>query len=139
MVTHEIGFAGHSNIRSLHTRTIEITRDRDLTPNGDCIIGVGADAGCMDIPSRMKKMIMDSSSRIKVEIIVDKMTFIVLGRGNANLTLEDPDDIVIRKSDFACPRTMAVRCDLASDSIPREMVHTLQDPSRRGTFRITVE
>ncbi|GIS74079.1 MAG: hypothetical protein CM1200mP11_2940 [Nitrosopumilaceae archaeon] len=32
------------------------------------------------------------------------------------------EDIVLRKSDFTCPRTLSVKCDKASDLVPREMV-----------------
>ena len=36
----EIPFTGHKNILSLHKKTIEITKDSQLTVNGDCIVGV---------------------------------------------------------------------------------------------------
>jgi hypothetical protein len=49
------------------------------------------------------------------------------------------DDIVIRKSEFVCPRTLAVKCNKASDLIPREMVLLLQDPKTKGTFTITID
>lgn len=133
---YEIEFFGHGNVRSTHPRTIEITKERNLTPSGDCIIGVGAKCGCKEIPARIKDVIMDSGTKIRIEISVDESSFTVLGRGDANLTMEDPDDIVIRRSSFVCPRTLAVRCDAAADSIPREMIRALQDPFRRATFRI---
>ena len=41
----EIPFFGHPNIRSLHGRTIEITREPHLTLQGDCIVGVGGRIG----------------------------------------------------------------------------------------------
>ncbi len=61
------------------------------------------------------------------------------GRGDKNLTLTHTQDIVIRKSNFVSPRTLAVKCDKASDLLPREMVTLLQDPKTRGTFTIIVE
>ena len=36
----EIPFQGHKNILSLHQKTLEITKDDELTSNGDCIVGV---------------------------------------------------------------------------------------------------
>jgi len=39
----EIPFKGHKNILSLHKKTIEITKESELTINGDCIIGTSAD------------------------------------------------------------------------------------------------
>ena len=61
------------------------------------------------------------------------------GRGHDDLILTHDEDIVIRKSDFICPRTLAVKCDKASDLIPREMISLLQNPKIKGTFTITVE
>ena len=61
------------------------------------------------------------------------------GRGCKELTLTHREYIVIRKSDFVSPRTLAVKCDKASDLLPREMVTLLQDPKTRGTFTIIVE
>ncbi|HEY0579995.1 MAG TPA: DUF371 domain-containing protein, partial [Candidatus Nitrosocosmicus sp.] len=37
LILEEIVFQGHPNVQSLHSRTIEITKDRELTLNGDCI------------------------------------------------------------------------------------------------------
>ncbi len=51
----EIPFTGHKNIRSLHEKTIEITKDSKLTPSGDCIIGINSLYGCKEIPSQIKK------------------------------------------------------------------------------------
>ena len=35
-----VPFLGHKNILSLHEKTIEITKDSELTTNGDCIVDV---------------------------------------------------------------------------------------------------
>ena len=51
----EIPFNGHENILSLHKKTIEITKDSQLTVNGDCIIGVGSNLACIDLPENFKK------------------------------------------------------------------------------------
>jgi len=52
--------------------------------------------------------------------------------------LSHPHDIVLRKSKFVCPRTIAIGCDKASVSIPKKMIHVLQDPQTKGTFVIEV-
>ncbi|MEK6831922.1 MAG: DUF371 domain-containing protein, partial [Thermoproteota archaeon] len=49
------------------------------------------------------------------------------------------EDIVIRKSDFVCPRTLAVKCNKSSDLIPREMILLLQNPKTQGTFTIIID
>jgi len=134
----EIPFYGHENIRSLHQKTIEITTESDLTLNGDCIIGVSANCGCNDIPEKMKHLLCNSKTNIIFTIKVNDFTFKVTGRGHDELILTHPHDIVIRKSSFVCPRTLATNCDKASDSIPRQMIKALQNPDARGIFTIDV-
>ena len=134
----EIPFYGHKNIRSLHPKTIEITTDSDLTVNGDCIIGVRASCGCQDIPEKMKQMLQNPKSKVTCTIIVKDFSFKIKGNGSEKLTLTNPHDIVIRKSSFVCPRTLATNCDTASDAIPRKIVKALQNPEVQGVFRIEV-
>lgn len=135
----EIHFSGHENIRSTHKKTIEITKERNLTLRGDCIIGVNATYGCSDLPECLKEKIKDPTSQIQFSIRVQEYEFIIHGRGHQDITLTHPEDIVIRKSDFTSSRTLAVKCDKASDLLPREMVKLLQNPKSKGTFTITVE
>ena len=134
----EISFNGHKNIRSLHPKTIEITTEPNLTLNGDCIIGVGASCGCNDIPEQMKNLIQNSKSEILFTISVKDVSFKAKGRGHEDLILTNPHDIVIRKSSFICPRTLAIQCNLASDSIPRQLIKILQNPDSRGVFSIDI-
>jgi len=134
----EIQFTGHENIRSNHQKTIEITKESHLTPSGDCIIGVNASASCADLPESLKKKLQNSNSIVTFSIKVGLHEFSVVGKGHENLTLTHLDDIVIRKSDFICPRTIAVKCDKASDLIPREMISLLRNPDTKGTFTITI-
>ena len=135
----EIEFFGHENIRSTHQKTIEITKEKELTPRGDCIVGVGASASCFDIPEDLKEKLKDPESKVEFLIKVKDQEFIIQGRGHKDLTLTHKEDIVIRKSDFVCPRTLAVKCDKASDILPREMVKILQNPSTKATFTIDVQ
>ena len=135
----QIKFSGHKNIRSLHPKTIEITKDSHLTPRGDCIVGVNATCGCKDIPSKLKKKLKDPNSTIKFSIDVNDYSFKFSGKGHKNLLLTHSDDIVIRKSNFVCPRTLAVSCNKASDSIPRKIIQLLQDPKAKGVLTIDVQ
>ncbi len=134
----EIPFYGHENIRSLHSKTIEITTESHLTTNGDCIIGVRASSGCNDLPEKLKTVLQNSKSDISCTLLVKDLAFKIKGKGNKNFTLTNPHDIVIRKSSFVCPRTIAISCDAASDLIPRQMVKMLQNLDAKGTFVIEV-
>lgn len=134
----EVAFCGHANVRSLHKRTVEVTRDAGLTPSGDCIVGVGASSGCRGIPDDLKSALRDSSSKVNVTLEVNGRSFEIRGRGDPGLELSHPDDIVLRTSGYTCPRTLAVGCDRASDSIPQEIVSDLQKPETVGTMIISV-
>ena len=57
MISEEVLFTGHSNVQSLHSRTIEITKDKELTLRGDCIIGVNANKSCKDLSDKIKEKI----------------------------------------------------------------------------------
>ena len=135
----EIEFTGHENIRSNHQRTLEITKESHLTPRGDCIVGVNAKSSCADLPEELKNKLKNPDSKVNFSIKVGDEEFVMEGKGHPDLILSHTEDIVIRKSDFVCPRTLAIKCDKASDLLPRSMVKLLQDPKTIGTFTITVE
>ncbi|WP_299292350.1 DUF371 domain-containing protein [Nitrosopumilus sp.] len=135
----QIEFSGHENIRSNHQKTIEITKESHLTPQGDCIVGVNATSSCADLPEELKQKLKNPNSKIIFSIGVDDEEFVVIGRGHPDLILTHQDDIVIRKSDFICPRTLAIKCDKASDLVPRKMISLLQNPLAKGIFTIKVE
>ena len=135
----EIPFSGHKNILSLHEKTIEITKDNELTVNGDCIVGINSSLACVDLPEKFKKKIQNPNTEIKFSIVSDEYSFIIHGMGSEKLTLKHPDDIVLRKSAFTCSRTIAIKCDKASDDIPRKMVKKLQDPKTNGKLIIEIK
>ena len=135
----EIGFSGHENIRSNHQKTIEITKESHLTLQGDCIVGVNATSSCADLPQELKDKLKARDAKITFSIRVGKHEFVLEGKGHPDLILTHSEDIVIRKSNFICPRTLAVKCDKASDLLPKVMVSLLRDPKTKGTFTITVD
>ena len=136
---YEIEFFGHENIRSNHKKTIEITKELHLTPRGDCIIGVNANSSCADLPEELKNKLKNSKTNIHILIKVGDNEFVLEGKGHPDLTLTHDEDIVLRKSDFTCPRTLSVKCDKASDLVPRDMVSHLQNPKTKGFLIITVD
>ena len=134
----EVPFTGHKHVLSLHEKTLEITKDDNLTPQGDCIVGVNSNISCIDLPEKMKKKIRDPKSKIKFTLKVGKFSFKIEGHGSEKLTLKHVSDIVLRKSAFTCSRTIAINCDKASSDIPRDLVSLLQNPQTKGTMIIEV-
>ena len=110
----EIPFRGHKNILSLHKKTIEITKDSQLTVNGDCIVGVNSSLACVDLSENLKKKIRNPDTEIVFTILADE-------------------------SAFTCSRTIAIKCDKASDDIPRKMVKKLQNPKTVGKLVIEIK
>ncbi len=139
MVQDEVLFYGHPNIRSLHSKSIEITKDDYLTPRGDCIIGIKANKACADLDESIRQGLKSSSAVVKIEVIIGNESFIIKGRGDDRLTMLNPHDIVIRRTNFVCPRTMSILCDKGSSDVPRELVRLLQHREQKGIFRITLE
>jgi hypothetical protein len=139
LLTEEIQFCGHKNIRSLHSRTIEITKDPNLTLNGDCIIGVSATKSCSDLTSAMKNKIRRNQSIVEIDLIVEPFSIKIHGIGNDNLLLTHLHDIVLRKSNFICDRTLCLSCNVSAIQIPRKMIDLLKDPSKQGLLVIGVE
>ena len=135
---YEIEFFGHENIRSNHKNTIEITKESHLTPRGDCIVGVSANSSCNDLPEELKNKLKNPDNTIEFLFKVEDIEFSLKGKGHPNLTLTHQEDIVLRKSDFTCPRTLSVKCDKASDLVPIEMVTKLQIPKTKGLLIITI-
>ena len=134
----EIPFRGHKNILSLHQKTIEITKDEELTSNGDCIVGVSANISCVDLPEKMKKKIRNPKTKITFSIRAGNKKFTIQGNGSKKLSLKHTKDIVLRKSAFTCSRTIAINCDNASSDIPRDFVKILQNPKTLGNMTIEV-
>ena len=135
----EIPFTGHKNILSLHKKTIEITKDSKLTINGDCIVGTNSSLACIDLTEKFKKSIQNPDTTIVFTIVTDEHSFSIHGKGSEKLTLKHPNDIVLRKSAFTCSRTIAIKCDKASDDIPRTMVKKLQNPKTSGKLVIEIK
>ncbi len=133
----EIIFKGHQNIKSTHKTTIEVTKDAHLTPRGDCIIGVNANKGCDDLSDQFKNRLKDDNV-IKISIIVDNYEYSFNAFGSKQLILSNKHDIVIRKSNFVCNRTLCIKSQKASIDIPRDIIQLLKE-GRRGMLLLYIE
>jgi uncharacterized protein len=139
MKEERVAFIGHRNIRCLHNNTIEITKAVSLSTRGDCIAGVSASKACNDFDKEFKARFSESGRRVNLEIKVDEQIFRMHGLTDQRLTLSHDHDIVIRRSNYVCPRTLCVLCNKASFDIPRELVLKLQNPATAAELKIIVE
>lgn len=127
---------GHKNILALHPTTLEITRDEGVTRRGDCIVAVRADKGLRELSPRFKEALRDGA-KLVIEIECGDKRDRIIAFGDERLTLKHSSDMVIRKSDYVCDRTIAVRADKAAIDISRDLVSELRKPDQRVTIILT--
>lgn len=113
---------GHENVLSTNSMTIEFTKEEHLTKRGDCIVAVSADKGCADLSEDFKEALKDDNTLLEITITAGDKTERILAHGSKDLILTHPTDMVIRKSTFVCPRTLAIRADKAAAGLSREFV-----------------
>lgn len=118
---------GHNNVTSLHKSTFEITKDTEIGPTADCIIGVGMDQSMLDFPDDFKSRIANSNTQITVILDSENGHDEIVGWGHEDLTLTHPTDIVIRKSDYVCSRTLMIKADKAAKDIDRDLICDLKN------------
>ena len=53
---------GHKNVSSAHKSTFEITKDLEIGPTADCIIGVDMDQSMLNFSKEFKNKIADQNA-----------------------------------------------------------------------------
>ena len=127
---------GHENVLSTHKTTIEITTEEELTKRGDCIIGVSADMGLADLGEAFKNAARDKNTKIAVTFKAGDITETVIGSGHPDLTFAHKTDMVIRKSNFLCPRTLIINADKSAAELDRNLISALKNKNQKLTVNI---
>lgn len=117
---------GHPNVLARHETTLEFTKERELTKNGDCIIAVECDKACADLPEEFKKEIR-LGKKLRIVIKIDGIEEELTACGSPKLLLSHTKDMVIRKSEFIDSRTLAVRAIKAAKDLNRNLAEKLKD------------
>lgn len=126
---------GHPNITARHKTTFELTKEKEVTQKGDCIVGVNADKGIRDISQQLKDYLL-WGGKVDMEFILPQygLKELISGYGSNDLLFSHHSDIVIRKSSYVCGRTLAVNADKASTDFDREIAKLLSDPATEINF-----
>lgn len=119
---------GHLNILATHKSTLEITKQSQLSKTGDCIIATSADKALTDLSSGFKKNLCKDEAKITISIQAGRISETINAFGSSKITLTHPSDMVVRKSNYVCSRTLAIRADKAACDLPRRFVEQLKDP-----------
>jgi len=129
---------GHENIQATHKTTLEFTKDEHLSKKGDCIVAVAANKALADLNAEFKEKLRKPHAKLTITIEAGEIVEQVNAHGSPQLILTHPTDIVVRKSDYVCSRTLAVRADKAAQDLSRNIVEKLKNPEQKVKITLVV-
>jgi len=119
--------------------TVEITKHQELGLNGDCIVAVGADKACADLGDEFKEKLRCEDAILIMTIRAGGVEETIRARGSTRLLLTHTEDMVVRRSDHICPRTLAINADKAACDLDRRLVERLRNPNEKVEVILRVE
>ncbi len=126
---------GHHNVTSKHKTTFEVTQDAEIGLVADCIVGVSSNVSLNDLPLQMREAIQDENTEIKVVLETENVKDVITGYGHPALTLDHPTDMVCRKSDYTCSRTLMIHADKAAVDLDSDLIAEL---AAAKTLKVTI-
>jgi hypothetical protein len=135
--TETIFAYGHRNIQATHKTTFEVTKEKEMSRKGDCIIAVSANKALADLASEFKKKLQQDNAKLTILVEAGDVVDAITASGNSKLILTHPTDMVVRKSGYICNRTLAIRADKAACDLSRKLVERLRNPKQK--VRITLK
>jgi len=137
-VTEIILGYGHENIQATHKTTFEITKEAQLSRRGDCIIAVSANKTMTDFSSEFKENLRKEKAKIMILIEAGDSVEVVNAFGSSRLILTHPTNMVVRKSNYICNRTLAIQADKAACDLSRKLAEKLRNPKQKVKITLTV-
>jgi hypothetical protein len=129
---------GHENIQAIHPSTLMFTRERHLSKTGDCVVGVAADKAVADLNQEFKEKLKRPNAKLTIIIEAEGLTEQIDALGSPKLILTHPTDMVIRKSNYICDRTLAIHADKSANDLPRELVEKLKNPQQKVNITLVL-
>ena len=130
---------GHAQIQAIHPTTLMFTKDVHLTQTGDCIVAVGAVKATADLSLEFKNKLKTSNPKLTIVIQAGDLKEQINASGSPNLILTHPTDMVVRRSNYICNRTLAIKADKSSNDLPRAFIEKLKDPKQEIKITLIVE
>jgi len=137
-VTEIILGYGHQNIQATHKTTFEITKEAQLSRRGDCIIAVSANKTMADFSSEFKENLHKEKAKIMILIEAGDAAEVMNAFGSPRLILTHRTDMVVRKSNYICNRTLAIQADKAACDLSRKLAEKLRNPKQKVKITLTV-
>ncbi|MDX1814309.1 MAG: DUF371 domain-containing protein, partial [Candidatus Bathyarchaeia archaeon] len=69
----------------------------------------------------------------------DEQRETIRAEGSPQLQFTHKTDLVVRKSDYVCGRTLAIKADKAANDFAREFVEKLRNPNQEIKVTLAVE
>ena len=130
---------GHTNIQAVHPSTLMFTKETCLSAKGDCIAAIATDKALADLKPEFKDNLKKQNAKLTIIIEADGLTEQINAYGSTKLILTHPTDMVIRKSDYICNRTLAIHADKSSNDLSRDLVQKLKDPKQKINITLIIE
>jgi len=138
-ITEALLAYGHKNIQATHKSTLEITKEPRLLRRGDCIIAVSVDKTLSDLSPEFKVNLSKENAKITILIEAGEVADVVNAFGSPRLILTHLTDIVVRKSNYICSRTLAIQADKAACDLSRKLAEKLKKPNQKVKITLTVK
>jgi hypothetical protein len=138
-ITETIFAYGHRNIQVTHKSTLEITKEKQLSKKGDCIIAASANKAIADLSPEFKESLRKKNAKMTMLIEAGGIVEVVNAFGSRRLVLAHPTDVVVRKSSYVCNRTLAIKADKAAWDLSRKLAERLRNPKQKVKITLTVE
>ena len=129
MQSYEFTATGHPNVRAMHKTTLEFTKDKDLSLDGDCIVAVNA-----DFDANVLKNFVHYLEKIKITISAGFTSDVV--EAIVNKRFDGDKELVIRMGEFDSARTLCIRADKAAVHLKRELIEKLKNPTQKVVVKI---
>jgi hypothetical protein len=78
---------GHPNILAIHPTTLMITKDTQVSKNGDCIVAVAANKSLADFSTEFKEKLKKPDTKLSITISAEDVKEIIYASGTQNLIL----------------------------------------------------
>lgn len=83
-----------------------------------------------DFPKQFKEKIANDNTKIIVKLTTPNAYDEIHGFGHHKLTLNHPTDIVCRKSNYICSRTLMIKANKSSCDLNPNLIKDLKDESQ---------
>ena len=117
---------GHPLVTGSHPTTFEITCEDHLTTGGNCILGIAAERGCAGLSEEFRSVLAHDEAVLVTRLSVDGINVVVRSKGSCRMTLDNPADMVWRRSSFVCGRTIGITSNHVAATLPRELIGALK-------------